>query len=80
MTHRLLDARGLCCPQPTLKIAVLATQLAPGDDLEVIADCTSFERDVRDYCRRSGKVLLWLREEAPEAPAKLVARRCLIRI
>ena len=79
MTTRLLDARGLRCPQPTLKIAVTATQLRPGDELEVLADCASFESDVRDYCRRSGKLLLWLRDEPP-AGAGLRVRRALLRM
>jgi len=58
-----LDALGLKCPQPTLKITVLATKLQPGDILEVLADCPTFEKDVRDWCTRSKKVLLWVRDE-----------------
>ena len=77
---RQLDARGLRCPQPTLKIAVLATKLTPGEDLEVLADCPSFEADVRDYCRRSGKVLLWIRDEPSGAPGSPRVRRALLRM
>ena len=80
LATRLLDARGLRCPQPTLKIAVVATQLRPGDELEVIAACASFETDLRDFCRRSGRLLLWLREEAAEGPGAGRVRRCLLRI
>jgi tRNA 2-thiouridine synthesizing protein A len=58
-----LDAIGLKCPQPTLKMTVLATKMKPGDVLEVTADCPTFEKDVRDWCSRAKKILLWLREE-----------------
>ena len=58
-----LDALGLKCPQPTLKITVQSTKLQPGDTLEVVADCPTFETDVRDWCTRSKKALLWIRDE-----------------
>jgi tRNA 2-thiouridine synthesizing protein A len=71
MASQLLDARGLKCPQPTLKITVIATKLKVGDQLEVVADCPSFENDVRDWCARAKKVMLWMK---PDGDAK----RCLI--
>ena len=71
MATQLLDARGLKCPQPTLKITVMATKLKPGDQLEVVADCPTFEKDLRDWCARSKKTLLWLKVEGD-------AKRCLV--
>jgi tRNA 2-thiouridine synthesizing protein A len=59
-----LDARGLKCPQPTLKVAVMAAKMNSGDVLDVIADCSTFEKDVREWCSRTRKVLLWVREES----------------
>jgi tRNA 2-thiouridine synthesizing protein A len=35
----------------------------PGDVLEVTADCPTFEKDIRDWCSRSKKILLWIRDE-----------------
>jgi tRNA 2-thiouridine synthesizing protein A len=58
-----LDARGLKCPQPTLKITVMAMKMKTGDVLEAVADCDTFEKDVRDWCTRTKKVLLWIRSE-----------------
>jgi tRNA 2-thiouridine synthesizing protein A len=60
-----LDARGLKCPQPTLKITVLSLKMKSGDVLEVIADCPTFEKDVRDLCTRARKTLLWVKSEGP---------------
>jgi len=63
MATEILDAVGLKCPQPTLKITIQATKMKAGDVLEVTADCPTFEKDVRDWCSRSKKVLLFVRDE-----------------
>lgn len=63
MAVSVLDARGLKCPQPTLKITVMSIRMSPGDVLEVVADCPSFEKDVREWCLSAKKILLWVREE-----------------
>lgn len=63
MATQTLDACGLKCPQPTLKVTAMAVKMKPGDILEVVADCPTFEKDVRDWCGRSKKILLWMRDE-----------------
>ena len=63
MPVQVLDAKGLKCPQPTLKVTAMAVKMKPGDVLEVVADCATFEKDVRDWCTRSKKVLLWMKDE-----------------
>jgi tRNA 2-thiouridine synthesizing protein A len=51
------------CPQPVLKIAVRAPDIKPGDILEVLGDCPTFEKDIRIWCERLGKVFLSIRDE-----------------
>lgn len=63
MSVTILDTLGLKCPRPVLKIAVVAPDMKPGDILEVHGDCPTFEKDVRAWCERLGKVLLAVREE-----------------
>jgi len=58
-----LDCVGLKCPQPVLKIAAKSAELKIGDLLEVIADCPTFEKDVRLWCERVKKALMWIRDE-----------------
>ncbi len=58
-----LDCLGLRCPQPVLKIAAKSADLKTGDLLEVIADCPTFEKDVRLWCGRTKKALMWIRDE-----------------
>ena len=58
MTLEVLDTLGLKCPQPVLKIAVKAPDMKPGDILEILGDCPTFEKDVRTRCQRLEKVFL----------------------
>jgi tRNA 2-thiouridine synthesizing protein A len=39
-------------------MAVKTSDMKPGEILEVFGDCPTFERDVRKWCERLGKVLL----------------------
>jgi len=63
MKTEVLDAIGLKCPQPILKIAVIAPDMKPGDILEILGDCPTFEKDVRTWCDRLGKVFLSMKDE-----------------
>jgi tRNA 2-thiouridine synthesizing protein A len=58
-----LDVRGLKCPQPVLKIAAKSPIMKKGDVLEVMADCPTFEQDVKAWCERVKKPLLWMRKD-----------------
>ncbi len=63
MANQVLDTTGLKCPQPVLKIAVKAVDMKPGDILEVLGDCPTFERDVRVWCERLGKLVISVKKE-----------------
>ena len=74
MATKIIDAKGLPCPQPALKMTVEALGMKPGEIIEAVADCPSFEADVRGWCQRSKKTLLWIKTEAGGA------KRCQVRI
>ena len=57
-----LDATGLRCPEPVLQIAAYTTEMKKGDILEVIADCPTFEENVRIWCTRIKKELLFIKD------------------
>lgn len=59
----ILDAKGLKCPQPTLKVTAMSVKMKPGDILEVTADCPTFEKDIREWVGRAKKVLLVMKDE-----------------
>lgn len=63
MAVQILDAAGLKCPQPVLKLAAKSPDMPPGDILEIVGDCPTFEKDVRAWCARMNKVLLSVKNE-----------------
>ncbi len=66
MSVSVLDTFGLKCPQPVLKLAVLAPDMQTGAVLEVLGDCPTFEKDLRIWCERLGKVLLSVKDEGED--------------
>ncbi len=71
MPTQTIDARGLKCPQPILKITATAIKMKAGDIIEILADCSTFENDVKDWCQRSKKMLMWVKEEAGAKKAQI---------
>jgi tRNA 2-thiouridine synthesizing protein A len=63
MATQTLDTLGLKCPQPVLKVAVMAKKMQAGDILEVLADCESFPNDIKAWCQKTGKTLLVCADE-----------------
>ena len=61
--HRVLDATGLRCPQPVLKLSVISPDMKPGEILEIIGDCPTFEKDISAWCVRLKKTLLVMKDE-----------------
>ncbi len=53
-----IDALGLKCPLPILRIASKVPEMSTRDILEVAGDCPTFEKDVRKWCEREKKTLL----------------------
>ena len=59
-----VDARGMRCPLPVLKLhtMVRCRELGPGDTISMMADCPTFEADLRKWCQRQEKTLLVMRD------------------
>jgi tRNA 2-thiouridine synthesizing protein A len=73
MATKVIDAKGLKCPLPGLKMLSESRGMAKGDILEVVADCPTFETDVRKWCELTKRALLWMKQEG-------AAKRCQVRI
>ncbi len=73
MATMQLDARGLKCPMPVLKMTekLVKKEVQPGDVLEVTADCDTFEQDVRDWCQKMKKVLIVVRAQGAAKVAQV---------
>ena len=65
-----LDARGLKCPMPIIKLGAAVRAMAPGEEIRVIADDKGFPPDVRAWAAKTGHTLVSLEEWDP---ARLVA-------
>jgi tRNA 2-thiouridine synthesizing protein A len=62
-----LDARGLKCPVPVLKMTgiLVKNEVKPGNILAVTADCPTFEKDVREWAQKLKKVILVIKDVGP---------------
>jgi len=60
MSIETLDTSGLQCPEPLLKISAKSANMKKGDILEVIGDCSTFENDIKRWCKRLHKTLLFI--------------------
>ena len=71
MATKLLDVRGLRCPQPIQAIITCIHETSPGDVLQVTADCPTFEEDVRKWSDRTGKTLLAITRDGDAVVAQI---------
>jgi tRNA 2-thiouridine synthesizing protein A len=72
MATKVLDARGLRCPQPIQAVITCMHETAPGDTLEVTADCPTFEADIRNWATRGGKTLLAVTRNGEAVTAQIL--------
>ena len=73
MANVQLDARGMKCPLPVLKLnnMVLKKEAKPGDTVTVVADCPTFEADVRKWCEQQKKTLVVLKDLGSHKQAEI---------
>jgi len=51
---KIVDCRGLLCPEPVLRARRALDGLAPGVEVEIVATDPLAELDLQVYCQRSG--------------------------
>lgn len=74
MPEAELDARGLLCPLPVLKLRKRLQPLSPGAVLRVLADDPAARVDVPHFCVEQGHTLLSL-DDGPEAAMTFLVRK-----
>lgn len=60
--HATIDARGLRCPLPVLRLRKRLADIAAGECLELLADDPAAAVDVPHFCAESGHELVEIRE------------------
>ncbi|MCG7841557.1 MAG: sulfurtransferase TusA family protein [Methanomassiliicoccales archaeon] len=58
-----LDAKGLMCPMPIVKLAKKMKEMPVGAVLELIADDVGSKEDVPAWCKRTGNEIVDQKDE-----------------
>jgi tRNA 2-thiouridine synthesizing protein A len=58
-----LDAKGLMCPMPIVKLSKRMKEIPVGTVLELISDDIGSKEDIPAWCKRTGNELMGTREE-----------------
>ena len=56
--HQILDCIGLYCPMPVIRTKEEMDKLAIGETLEVLADDSAAEEDLKAWAKRTGQKIL----------------------
>lgn len=62
-TTKVLDARGLFCPEPVFRTKIEVERMQVGETLTVLADDPNAEEDVSRWVKRNGHELLSLEKK-----------------
>ena len=65
MTEKILDATGLLCPLPVLKLRKHLKSMELGDIVLVLADDPAAAIDIPHFCNESGHILICLLYTSP---------------
>ncbi|MFD7306580.1 sulfurtransferase TusA family protein [Promicromonospora sp. NPDC059942] len=68
MSDTLVDARGLRCPLPVIRLAAAAKGLPAGTELTVLSTDPAAKHDVPAWCRMRGHEHVGTREHRAQAP------------
>ncbi len=60
----MIDARGLSCPMPMLKVKKALKNMLAGQLLEIWGTDPGSKNDIPDFCRKNGSELLSLSDTA----------------
>ncbi|MFN3918828.1 MAG: sulfurtransferase TusA family protein [Methylohalobius sp.] len=58
MSRNIIDARGLLCPLPVIRLQDAAKSLTPGTEIELIGTDPGILQDVPAWCRINGHRVL----------------------
>ncbi|HKU48973.1 MAG TPA: sulfurtransferase TusA family protein [Nitrososphaera sp.] len=63
---KLIDVRGLYCPEPVFRTKMEIERLKIGDTLKVIADDPESEEDISRWVNRNGHVMVSLNRDTKD--------------
>ena len=63
---KVIDVRGLYCPEPVCRTKIEIERLTIGDKLKVIADDPESEEDISRWVKRTGHELIYINKNAKD--------------
>jgi tRNA 2-thiouridine synthesizing protein A len=66
---KTVDAKGLSCPMPIIRLSQAMADMAIGQVIKVVATDQSFVPDIAAWCRKTGHELVDLKEGEEEIVA-----------
>jgi TusA-related sulfurtransferase len=61
--QKIIDVRGLYCPEPVFRTKIEIEKLSIGDKIKVIADDPESEEDISSWVKRTGHELITVRKK-----------------
>lgn len=61
--NKTIDASGLSCPMPIVKLSQVIKDIKIGEIIEIIATDLSFVPDVEAWCRKTGNTLVEVKND-----------------
>jgi len=73
MAKKSVDLKGHRCPIPVMRLRTMEArkELQPGDEIEIVADCPTFEGDLKEFCKQNKKVLVEAKRDGKVTKAKV---------
>ena len=71
MAEYTINARGLQCPTPIIRLFMKIKEAQPGDLLTIEVTDIGFKKDVDAWCAKTKNELVWLREEGELITAQI---------
>jgi len=63
---KVIDVRGLYCPEPVFRTKIEIERLTIGDKLKVIADDPESEEDISRWVKRTSHELIYINKNAQD--------------
>ena len=63
---KVIDVRGLYCPEPVFRTKIEIERLTIGDKLKVIADDPESEEDISRWVKRTGHELIYINKNTKD--------------
>ena len=69
MADVVLNCKGMVCPLPIVKTQQKVREMKPGQTIEIVADCSTFPNDIKEWCQKTNHPLISINTVGTETKA-----------